>query len=68
MGIVNIVAKNIQVSKNMFGCFYRSPTSTTASDQNNDKLNNLLRHMTQKNYSHISSRQNKTALCPKSVF
>ena len=37
----------------LFGCFYRSPTSTTASDQNNDKLNNLLRHMTQKNYSHI---------------
>ena len=37
----------------MFRCFYRSPTATTSSDENNDKLNNLLRRMTQKNYSHI---------------
>ena len=34
-------------------CFYRSLTATTASDENNDKLNNLFRRMRQNNYSHV---------------
>ena len=37
----------------MFGCFYRSPTSTFVSDKNNDDLNNLLRSISKdKKYSH----------------
>ena len=36
----------------LFGCVYRSPTPSTNSDQNNENLNNLLKAITKKNYSH----------------
>ena len=36
----------------LFGCIYRSPTPSTNSDQNNDNLNDLLKTIAKKNYSH----------------
>ena len=36
-----------------FGCLYRSPTPSKTSSDNNDSLNNLLRCIREKNYSHI---------------
>ena len=36
-----------------FGCIYRSPTLSDTSAENNESLNNLLRCITKKNYSHI---------------
>ena len=36
----------------LFGCIYRSPTTTGNSDQNNENLNDLLKAITRKNYSH----------------
>ena len=36
----------------LFGCFYRSPTPTNTSSQNNDDLNKLFRFISRKNYSH----------------
>ena len=36
----------------LFACFYRSPTPTEMSDDNNTKLNNLLRSISRKKYSH----------------
>ena len=36
----------------LFGCCYRSPTSTETSDQNNAKLNQLLKHIPKRVYSH----------------
>ena len=35
----------------LFACFYRSPTPTEKSDDNNTKLNNLLRSISRKKYS-----------------
>ena len=38
----------------LFGCFYRSPTATEHSEENNNNLNNLLRKLCgKKKYSHI---------------
>ena len=37
----------------MFGCIYRSPTQTDNSDDNNENLNNLLKELSEKSYSHI---------------
>ena len=34
-----------------FGCFYRSPTTTINSEENNEKLNSLLRCVSRKKYS-----------------
>ena len=39
--------------KLFFGCFYRSPTSTDTSKQNDDELNKLIESISSKNYSHI---------------
>ena len=36
----------------LFACFYRSPTPTEKSNDNNTKLNNLLRSISRKKYSH----------------
>ena len=36
-----------------FGCIYRSPTPSMKSAENNENLNNLLRCISQKKYSHI---------------
>ena len=36
----------------LFGCCYRSPTKTTVSDTNNDKLNSFLRSLPSKKYTH----------------
>jgi hypothetical protein len=36
----------------LFGCVYRSPTTSTNSDQNNEDLNNLLKSIARKDYSH----------------
>ena len=36
----------------LFGCFYRSPTKSMTSDENNTKLNQLLKHLSLKKYSH----------------
>ena len=36
----------------LFGCFYRSPTPNNTSDNNNDKLNRLLKCLSKKTYSH----------------
>ena len=36
----------------LFGCCYRSPTSTEISDQNNAKLNQLLKRISKRSYSH----------------
>jgi exonuclease III len=36
-----------------FGCLYRSLTPSKTSSDNNDSLNNLLRCIREKNYSHI---------------
>ena len=36
----------------LFCCFYRSPTQSSTSEKNNENLNNLLRCISQKNYSH----------------
>jgi len=37
----------------VFGCFYRSPTSNSASDENNDNLNAVLKNLAlNKKYSH----------------
>ena len=36
----------------LFGCFYRSPTPTSTSDENNENLNRLLQCISKKNYSH----------------
>ena len=38
----------------LFACFYRSPTSTEKSDDNNTKLNNLLRSISKKKYTIVS--------------
>ena len=37
----------------LFGCLYRSPTSTTTSEENNDNLNKLLKQICEGKYSHI---------------
>ena len=37
----------------LFGCFYRSPTLSEFSDENNAKLNELLKSVCTKKYSHI---------------
>ena len=37
----------------IFGCFYRSPTPSEKSEENNDNLNNLLRCISKKKYSHM---------------
>ena len=37
----------------LFGCFYRSPTPSDTSDENNANLNRLLRSLTVKRYTHI---------------
>ena len=39
----------------IFGCFYRSPTPSEKSKENNDNLNNLLRYISRKKYSHTLS-------------
>ena len=39
--------------KLLFGCIYRSPTPSNTSDENNNNLNNLLKYLTQRTYSHI---------------
>jgi len=39
--------------KLLFGCIYRSPTRTASSSENNQNLNHLLKHVTQKAYSHV---------------
>ena len=36
----------------LFGCVYRSPTSSESSEQNNDKLNSLLMSVANKKYTH----------------
>ena len=36
----------------LFGCCYRSPTKTTVSNTNNDKLNSFLRSLPSKKYTH----------------
>ena len=36
----------------LFGCFYRSPTTTETSNVNNDQLNRLLKCVSIKKYSH----------------
>ena len=36
----------------LFGCFYRSPTTTSTSEKNNVNLNNLLKYLSEKKYSH----------------
>ena len=36
----------------LFACIYRSPTTTPTSDKNNENLNNLLRTISLKTYSH----------------
>ena len=36
----------------LFGCFYRSPTITSKSEKNNANLNNLLKYLSGKKYSH----------------
>ena len=36
----------------LFGCFYRSPTPTSMSEQNNGNLHKLLRSISRKKYSH----------------
>ena len=36
-----------------FGCIYRSPTTHDKSDENNENLNNLLRCISKKKYSHV---------------
>ena len=36
----------------IFGCFYRSPTKSETSDDNNNNLNNLIRCIFEKKYSH----------------
>ena len=36
----------------LFGCCYRSPTKTASSDENNNKLNRLLKCISKKKYSH----------------
>ena len=37
----------------LFGCIYRSPTPTTDSSENNENLNNLLKSICTKSYSHV---------------
>ena len=37
----------------LFGCFYRSPTPTSDSIENNENLNRLLKTICTKSYSHI---------------
>ena len=37
----------------LFGCIYRSPTSTPETTENNENLNNLLRSISDKSYSHV---------------
>ena len=37
----------------LFGCIYRSSTPSNTSDENNNNLNNLLKYLTQRTYSHI---------------
>ena len=37
-----------------FGCFYRSPTTTSTSEKSNTNLNNLLKYLSGKKYSHQS--------------
>lgn len=39
--------------KLLFGCIYRSPTSSPTSDENNQNLNKLLKWIPTQNYSHI---------------
>ena len=36
----------------LFGCFYRSPATANTSEKNNANLNNLLKHLPGKKYSH----------------
>ena len=37
----------------LFGCFYRSPTPSNESNQNNKDLNHLFRMLSSRNYSHM---------------
>ena len=37
----------------LFGCFYRSPTTSVISESNNECLNQLLQSLWKKKYSHI---------------
>ena len=39
--------------KLLFGCFYRSPTTSTVSSSNNDSLNKLIHEVSEGMYSHI---------------
>ena len=36
----------------LFGCFYRSPTTTSTSNENNENLNKLLQCISKKRYTH----------------
>ena len=36
----------------LFGCFYRSPTPSSISEDNNENLNKLLRSISMRKYSH----------------
>ena len=40
----------------LFGCVYRSPTSSESSEQNNDKLNSLLMPVANKKYTQMHCR------------
>ena len=37
----------------LFGCFYRSPTTSPTSTENNGNLNKLIQKISEGNYSHI---------------
>ena len=37
----------------LFGCFYRSPTQSEMSDENNQKLNLLFKELATRNFTHI---------------
>ena len=37
----------------LFGCFYRSPTTSPESSMNNENLNRMLRDLCAKSYSHV---------------
>lgn len=39
--------------KLLFGCFYRSPSPTNTSTENNEKLNMLIKTVTSQNFSHF---------------
>ena len=48
----SIIWRNFIRLNSIFGCFYRSPTTTSTSEKNHANLNNLLKYLSGKKYIH----------------